>query len=111
MESCIDRVGKMKDDPGTSHVLCVPDLVPRKKIPKHHPLALELHENSLPRRFHQRYSKVKKNMNVKKCSTSKLKKMLNYISMLHTMSLRFRRQSLSLVVVTFSPSSSALIRK
>jgi hypothetical protein len=40
-------------------------LVPRKKIPKHHTLALELHENSLQRRFHQRYSKVKKNTNVK----------------------------------------------
>jgi hypothetical protein len=47
VESCIiDTVGKMKDEPGTSHLLWVPDLVPRKKIPKHHTLALELHENS-----------------------------------------------------------------
>jgi hypothetical protein len=55
----------MKDEPGTSYILCVPDLVPRKKIPKHRTLALEFHENSLPRRFHQRYSKVKKNTNVR----------------------------------------------
>jgi hypothetical protein len=60
VESSIDTAGKMKDEPGTSHLLWVPDLVPRKKIPKHHTLALELHENSLSRRFHQRYSKVRK---------------------------------------------------
>jgi hypothetical protein len=63
----------MKDESGTSHLLCVSDLVPRKKTQKHQTLALELHENSLPRRFHQRYSKVMKNTNVQKCSTSKLK--------------------------------------
>jgi hypothetical protein len=50
--------------------LCVWDLVPRKKILKHRTLALELHENSLPQRFHQRYSKVKKNTNVKKWTTA-----------------------------------------
>jgi hypothetical protein len=63
-------VGKMKDEPGTSHLLCVPDLVPRKKIPNHRTLVVELHENSLPQRFHQRYSKVMKNTNVKKCSST-----------------------------------------
>jgi hypothetical protein len=62
--------GKMKDEPGTSHLLCVPDLVPHKEIPKHRTLALELHENSLQQRFHKRYSNVKKNMNVEKCSTT-----------------------------------------
>jgi hypothetical protein len=56
----------MKDEPRTSHLFCVPDLFPHKKITKHRKLALELHENSLSQRFHQRYSKVKKNMNVKK---------------------------------------------
>jgi hypothetical protein len=60
----------MKDEPRTSHLLCVPDLVPHKKIPKHRTFALELHENSLSQRFHQRYSKIKKSTNVKKCSTS-----------------------------------------
>jgi hypothetical protein len=30
----------MKDEPGTSHVLFVSDLVPRKKIPKHCTLAI-----------------------------------------------------------------------
>jgi hypothetical protein len=73
VESLTDTTSKMKDEPGTSHLLCISDLVPRKKIPKHHMLALELHENSLPRRFQQRYSKVKKNTDVKQCSTSKLK--------------------------------------
>jgi hypothetical protein len=65
--------GRMKDEPGTSHLLCVPDFRPRKKNPKHHTLALELHKNSLSRRFHQRYPKAKKNTNVKKCNIGKLK--------------------------------------
>jgi hypothetical protein len=60
----------MKDEPGTSHLLCVPDLVPRKKIPKHRTLVLELHGNSLSQMFQQRYSKVKKNTNIKKYSTT-----------------------------------------
>jgi hypothetical protein len=77
----------MKDEPGTSRLLCVSDLVPRKKIPKHHTLALELHESSFPQMFHQRYSKVKKNTNVKNVAQLVKLKMLNYISMLHTISL------------------------
>jgi hypothetical protein len=60
VKKLIDMAGKMKHEPGTSHLLCITDLVPRKKIPTHHTLSLELHENSLPQRFHQRYSKVLK---------------------------------------------------
>ena len=63
--------GKMKDEPGISYLLCVPDLGPCKKIPTHRTLALELHENSLPQGCHQRYPKVKNKVkNVKKCNTT-----------------------------------------
>jgi hypothetical protein len=58
--------GKMKYDPGTSHLMCVADLVLRKKIPKYHTLSQELHENSLLQRFDLRYPKVKNNANIKK---------------------------------------------
>jgi hypothetical protein len=61
---------KMKDEPGTSHLFCILDLVPRKKIPKHCTLALELHENSLPQMFTKEILKLRKNTNVKKCSTA-----------------------------------------
>jgi hypothetical protein len=60
VENWIDMAGKVKHEPGTSHLLCIPDLVPRKKIPTHRTLSLELHENSLPQWFHQLYSKFKK---------------------------------------------------
>jgi hypothetical protein len=100
----------MKDESGTSHFFCILDLVPHKKIPKHHTLALELHENSLPRRFHQRYSKVKKNTNFQKCSTSELKNaQLYFYAPYHV--IMIQAKSLSAVVVTLSPSLSALIKK
>jgi hypothetical protein len=43
--------GKMKDEPRNSYLLCVLDLNHGKKIPTHPTLALELHENSLPKGF------------------------------------------------------------
>jgi hypothetical protein len=60
MENSIDRLGEMKDETGTSHLLCVPDLVPRKKIPKHRTLALSYMKTHCRKGFTKDILKLRK---------------------------------------------------